>query len=293
MFKSTQNNLNEFLEKAGAITENSSSYFKGMIGQINLFSSSEALMIADQIVDETHYLLVPDRDTELGYSLFTKRVLPEGFSAENDLPKHRVFQLPNLQSIEILELLLHQELQNENLNKLDTSSPIAERLDTIAKEIDEKSNHITNGLLIIGGVVAITNPLLGVGIAVKALLPSLTSKVTTSGLDHLSKILKNKKKESAEKDASKEAKKDIKKLAPEIKINPTLELLHQALHTIEPDHDPLTENIQIWDNLQETKHIFIASEAISTIYAKRIKNNTSSYLHPNDIAWLKSLSAYT
>ena len=293
MFKSIQNNLNELLEKAGAITENGTSYFKGMLGQINLFTSSEALMIADQIVDETHYLLVPDRDTEIGYSLFTKRVLPEGFSADNDLPKHRIFQLPHQQSIESLELLLHKELQYKNLTRRDTTSSIAERLDAIAKEIDDKSNHITNGLLIIGGVVAIANPLLGVGIAVKALLPSLTSKVTTSGLDHLSKILKNKKKESAEKDANKEAKKDIEKLAPEIIINPALELQHLALHTVEPDHDPLTESLHLWDNLHETKQLFLATEAITTIYADRIKSNTSSYLHPNDIAWLKSLTEYT
>ncbi len=292
MFKSFKNNINELLEKTGAITQDGASYFKGLLGQINLFSSPDALIFENQLSDETHYLLVPDRDTESGYSLFTKRVLPEGYSSDNDLPKRRIFQLPHEAAIESLEQLIQQELQSKKLSTLDSSSPIAERLDVIAQEIDDKSNQITNGLLIIGGVVAIANPLLGVGIAVKALIPSLGSKATSSGLDHISGILKNKSKASAQKEADKAAKKEVESLkssTPEIKINPALELLHQSLHTNDPEHDPLIESLDLWSDLSESRHLLIASEAINTIYADRLKNNSSPYLHPNDIAWLESL----
>ena len=95
MFKSVKHNLNELLQKTGAISDSGTAYFKGLIGNINLFSSSEALLIGDHLSDETHYLLVPDRDTPQNYSLFIKRVIPEGYSSENDLPKRRIFQLPN------------------------------------------------------------------------------------------------------------------------------------------------------------------------------------------------------
>ena len=289
MLNSIKNNLSEVLNKAGAVTEDGATYFKGLLGDLNLFSSSEALIADNQLYDETHYLLVPDRDTEAGFSLYTKRVLPEGYGSDNELSKKRVFQLPNDKSLEKLELLLQQQISERNLAGLDTQSSIADRLDVIAEEIDKQSNKITNGLLIIGGIVAVANPILGVGIAVKALLPSLTSKLTTGGLDHFSGFLKKNKQASAEKDANKLAKKEIKKLAPEVSINPALTLLYTSLHTSDPDHDPLTESVDLWNDLDQTKSILIASEAISVIYAQRTKKNQSPYLHKNDIAWIKSL----
>jgi len=287
-----KSNLNELLEKTGAISENGLSYFKGLIGQVNLFASSEALVIENQLSDQTHYCLIPDRETELGYSLYIKRVLPEGVSTDNDLPKLRVFQLPHQQSLKSLEKLLHHEISSKQRAKIDTTSSIAERIDIIADEIDAKSNHITNGILLIGGVVAIANPLLGVGIAAKALLPSLSSKVTNSSLGHLSDVLKRKKQSSARKEASKQADQAIKKINQipcEIKINPLLELLDQSLYTDDPNHDPLTESLHLWDDLSESRHTIIAAEAVSTIYANRLENNASKFLHPNDITWLKSL----
>lgn len=289
MLNSLKTNLNDFLNKTGAITEDGASYFKGLLGDLNLFTSSEALVSDNQLYDETHYLLIPDRDTEAGFSLYTKRVLPEGYSGDNDLTNKRVFQLPNRESLEKLESLLKREISESKLSELDTQSTIADRLDIIAEEIDQKTNTITNGLLIIGGIVAIANPLLGVGIAAKALLPSLSSKLTSSGLDHFSGFLKKKKLESAEKNSQKLAEKEVKKLAPEITINPALSLLHSSLHTNDPDHDPLTESLELWDNLGQAKQILIATEAISIVYAERVKKKSSTYLHSNDIAWIESL----
>jgi hypothetical protein len=48
----------------------------------------------------------------------------------------------------------------------------------IADEIDYKSNLVSGGLLIIGGAIAITNPLLRMGGAANSLLPSLGAKLT-------------------------------------------------------------------------------------------------------------------
>ncbi|MGJ8655692.1 MAG: hypothetical protein ACSHX6_04505 [Akkermansiaceae bacterium] len=289
MLNSLKTNLTDFLNKVGAITEDGTSYFKGLLGDLNLFTSSEALITENQLYDETHYLLVPDRETEAGFSLYTKRVLPEGHSTQNNLTKKRIFQLPNNESLEKLEHLLKQQISQNKLKELDTHSTTAHRLDIIAEEIDQKTNTITNGLLVIGGIVAVANPLLGVGIAAKALLPSLSSKLTSSGLDHFSSFLKNRKQKSAEKEANKTAEQEVQQLAPEITINPALQLLQKSLHTSDPNHDPLTESLDLWDDLQQVKQILIAAEAITTIYAIRVKNNNPSYLHPNDIAWIKSL----
>jgi len=280
MIKSTQENISDLLEKAGSITKGGTTFFRGLIGNLNLFSSSEALIIKNQLFDETHYLLVPDPETEENYSLFTKRVIPEGFSCENDLPKSKIFHLSNHSEVEKIEELLIQNISNEEIKKLDASSPLADRLENLANEIDKKSNHITNGLIVIGGAVAIANPLLGVGIAAKALLPSLTSSLTTNSLDHIAGLLKKKKQTAAQNAAKQKAEKAYKKINPIIQVNLTLKLLSLSISSTDPQHDPLTESIELL-NQEEAKNTLIAAEAITVIYAKESKK----IKHPTFISW--------
>ncbi|MFT4511616.1 MAG: hypothetical protein ACI89X_000607 [Planctomycetota bacterium] len=52
---------------------------------------------------------------------------------------------------------------------VDDETPLADRLQMIANELDRHKRAITGGILLIGGAVAVANPLLGVGIAAKAI----------------------------------------------------------------------------------------------------------------------------
>ena len=180
-------------EVAKRIVEDGVEFFRGTLGKLPLFSSVIARESKENIThDETHYFLVPYRLSEVNYALYTQRVLPEGVGPENDLPKAKIFHLPAVGTLDTLEELLFEQLSAKHRQQYSNELPIADRLDLIAKEIDKQSNLVTGGLVLIGGAVAIANPLVGVGIAAKALLPTLGSKLSKHGINHVTDWLRDK-----------------------------------------------------------------------------------------------------
>jgi hypothetical protein len=132
-------------------------------------------------------------------------VLPEGVGPKNELPKRRVFHLPSGVSEERLEELLEQQIAGRKLASAEKGSDLADRVDEIAAEIDAKSNLVTGGLLLIGGAVAIANPVVGVGIAAKALLPGVGGVLSKFGAKALGGALRGHKESKVEKEAEKAA----------------------------------------------------------------------------------------
>lgn len=203
------------LQKAASrLMDDGITFFRAKLGSLPLFTSTSAVIDGDR--DETHYFLVPCLSDESGYCLYRTRFLPEGVGPENNLPKARIFQLPAEGTTDHLMELLSRDLKEEQLQSAAFDSPLANRLDAIANEIDQQCTLVSGGLLLVGGVVAISNPLLGAGIAAKSLLPGLGSKVSTHGLRHATDWLQLRKKQSVEKDAEKSAQSEIRKLKPEI-----------------------------------------------------------------------------
>jgi len=235
---------NDLSETARRITDDGIRLFRSSLGKLPLLSSVRAIESSEiEGRDETHYFLVPFRLSESGYTLFTQRVLPEGTAPENILPKARVFHLPQESSIESLETLITDQLKENNLKNLGSSALIADRLDMVAEEIDSQSNLITGGLVVIGGVVAVVNPLMGVGIAAKAILPTLGSKLSKHGINHLSDWLRDKKQQSNEKTATADAIKEIKRLPAEIEISSALALLEETVSTKDPSPKKLLSSL--------------------------------------------------
>ncbi|BDS05320.1 hypothetical protein NT6N_03600 [Oceaniferula spumae] len=285
---------NDLSEVAKKIAADGVEFFRSNLGKLPLLSSVRAVESSELTSrDETHYFLVPYRLSESDYALYTHRVLPEGVAPENALPKARIFHLPNMDTLAKLEELITEQLKDDNLRKINSSAPLADRLDLIANEIDKQSNRITGGLVLIGGVVAIANPLLGVGIAAKALLPTLGSKLSKHGISHATDWLREKKQKASDRIAGSEAKKAVKKLPSEVQVDPVLTLLESALSTPTADHDPSFEFSQLMNDPSEAMAVVHTAEAVSCIYEDCLQqpvNYTEAKLDASDVAWLKSLA---
>lgn len=240
------------------------SVFRSRLGSFSLFSSTDVSQDGEN--DETHYLLIPDPVEPGRYSLYHHRRLPHGVGPENKLRKKRIFHLASADQQEILTGLLFDELKSDHLEPGEPISPLAERLELIADEIDRQSERVTGGLLWVGGAVAVANPLLGVTIATKGLIPSVGSKLTTHGFKHASAWLRERQKKAADDSAAHEAKMSLKKDQPEIRENQVLKILHQAHFSKDDQFDPVLASVALWDDQSSFADHKIAARAVSDSY---------------------------
>lgn len=272
-------------------------YMTGMIGHLPFLASKEVIEdLSDKQFDEKHYFLIPFRVTDAGYTFYSMRVLPDGVPPVNSLPKRRIFHFSNEHGENLAQSLLIKEIHDyyEDQN-LPTSDAIGSRLVDIANEIDKVDNKLTNGLLVIGGLVAFLNPLVGVGIAAKALIPGVGGALSKYGLRSVGEKLN----EKALRDQIKQAEKDI---INEFKdsntlhiVNPILQELEIALDTNEAEHDPSSQ----FDfsnsgfSKDSTRLTKLTCTAITNTY-KDIQKNTKLYkqasLGPEDIRWLHMIA---
>ena len=291
----------EFLEKtiSGGKTLVTSSWNK-----IPLFASTEAVTHDDErLTDETHYFLVPFRLAPSDYALYTSRRLPRGYAAVNDLPKLRVFHLPCSGSEELLERLILDDV----LSKKDTRSaagdehvkPIHERLRELGEEVDKQTNRVTGGLLIIGGVVALANPIIGAGIVTKALLPAVGAKLSGEGLKFSGEKLKQWQDDGEQKKREKEAHTELKSVDIRIAVNPALQTLEEALATNAAEFEPMLESYDFSrfaiDGWQGQQMLELTARAVGSVYADVIEDetcHTEARLGPEDIRWLKALRGF-
>lgn len=168
---------------ADKATEEISSGYGLIMEKVNglpIFMSVEnSNSYADIQYDEKHYFVIPFELSEYKFALHTMRCLPNGVPSINNLPKRRIFHFPNKHSETMLKQYMQQsaaEIVKEN------HSVSVNTLESLANDIDALDKKLTYGMLLIGGIAAITNPVLGAGIAAKALLPGVTDIVNKYGL---------------------------------------------------------------------------------------------------------------
>jgi len=240
--------------------------------------------------DEKHYFVIPFELSEHKFSLHTMRCLPNGVPEINNLTKRRIFHFPNEHSEEMLKGYMRQSAEDmvTERNKDNPSS-----LESLANQIDSLDKKLTYGMLLVGGLAAIVNPLLGAGIAAKALLPSVGSVINKYGLrpsgEKLSQYQLNKSIKEAEEHIATEF-----EGANTLKvINPILQELALTLRTNEFQHDPLTgPNLasgsipeldgERWRELTETAICHVYQEAFQTPALHK-----KASLGPENLRWLK------
>jgi hypothetical protein len=277
-------------ELASRLLADSAGFLRSSIGSLPLIAGTRVLEISSDVpADETHYFLIPLRTAPDGYAVSIQHALPPGFGLANELPKVRIFHLPSAAARERLEQILATVLGKKyrEENAADSHSDMADRIERIATEIDKQSERVTGGLLVIGGVIAIANPLLGVGIAAKALFPSVGSKVTNEALRFVGEKLRISAKRSADEQAVEKATGEVKKLKPVVHTNPLLSTLEAALCNDDPDHDPAAQAVA------PDRFHALTVRAIVQTYTDILTQDdppADARLHGYDIGWLRALS---
>ncbi|MFC1749024.1 hypothetical protein ACFL2V_09490 [Pseudomonadota bacterium] len=268
------------------------SLVKDVVNGIPFFVSSEKTSKYGEIqYDERHYFVVPFMlDGGNNIALHSMRCLPEGVPEINKLPKRRVFHFPN----EHTEVLVQQML-------VDSAKDLAEQehecdgntLTRLANDIDALDKKLTYGMLFVGGMAAFVNPVVGVGIAAKALMPGVAGMLNKYGLRPAGEKLSQAQLEKKVKEAEAGVLKDFADASTIQVINPILQELELALQTTEKEHDPLLDfdmSKGSIDKLDGERWRELTETAIYHLY-KEVLEDPSKYadacLGPEDIRWLK------
>ena len=172
--------------------------------------------------DERHYFLVPNPEVEAGFSLYVMRCLPEGVPPVNKLPKRRLLHLPSEHSLPQLEAVVIAEASDNIRETPREPGYIETNLNAILDEIDKIDEKAFQGLLLVGGLVALVNPLAGAAVAAKAALPVIATVLGKYGMKFASDTVTN-------IDVSRQIKKATKDLKKEFSQSGTYQIINPLL----------------------------------------------------------------
>lgn len=264
------------------------------VSGLQVFVSSERSAKYETEYDEKHYFVIPLILSDTGFVLHTMRCLPESALEINSLPKRRVFHFPNEHYESALREHLVKAAQGLAIENTSTSKSTLENL---ANDIDSLDSKLTFGMLLIGGVAAVFNPLVGAGIAAKAVTPGVVSLMTKYGLRPLGEKMTTSSVEKSIKDAEKDVLTQFTESTTLRVTNPILQELELALNTNQEEHDPLIDpnlsngsipelNNERWRDLTERAmwHVY------RDLYTDSSKHKQAN-LGPEDIRWFHTLFA--
>ena len=273
------------------------SIVKEKVNGLPLFISVENSEKFHQIqYDEKHYFVIPYELSEYKFALHTMRCLPNSVPEINDLPKRRIFHFPNEQSEVMLKEYL---LQSAEEIVRDRSKDYPNSLEFLANEIDSLDKKFTVGMLLVGGLAAIVNPLLGAGIAAKALLPGAGSLMNKYGLRPTGEKLSQYQLEKSLKKAEEHITNEFEDANTLQVVNPILQELELALRTTEFQHDPLIQHYPLTSpnlaggcipELDGERWRELTEVAICHVYKEAYENpdlHEQACLGPEDLRWLK------
>jgi hypothetical protein len=265
---------------------------KEIVNGLPIFVSFERLKNPTLEYDEKHYFIIPFHSCEAGFSLHTMRSLPAHVPEINDLPKRRVFHFPN----EHYEATLRVHMVNTAKDiAYGSEAQNVSSLEMLANKIDALDSKLTYGILIIGGIAAIFNPLVGAGIAAKAIFPGVAGLLSSYGLRPLGEKLTQSQLENQVKNAEQKVLKQFSE-ANTLKVtNPILHQLEYALRTTEMQYDPLLDpnlSPRTIPQLGDESWRQLTEKAIFHVYRDVVEDTNkheAARLGPEDIRWLKLL----
>jgi|GEM_PF-3728869 len=220
-------------ERAERLLQGGTNLFHSTVAKVPLLSS----VLVDETAEdrhETHVFLVPMEQAaeEGGYILYSCQRVPPGYAKANELPRVRIFHLPGPGAESALRILLQDDIRErlereeaENVVEDEDGESLGDLLAKTGEIIDREGDKVTGGLLLVGGAVALVNPLLGITVASKALIPSIGGKLTTEGLKRLGDRMNRFSKRREDERLDREAEKALKKVKNLSLVNPFLAAL--------------------------------------------------------------------
>ena len=271
-------------------------FVKSALGQGWLFGSTEtSSSYDDDKVDEKHYFLIPDRRSEHDYSLYVMRCLPQGVPPVNDLPKRRLFHLPSEHAMPMVEQILLLDAREAIQTASTSTESFGTRLNDIADQIDQLDGKVFNGVLLIGGLVALINPLAGAAVAMKALIPSAGLLLSKYGLKYVSDTVNARELANRIRTAEREVLLQFRESGTDSLVNPLLAQLDRALETSEDEYDPILDfdvTALTFGKRDRDRMFKLTIHAIVNTYEDVLKhpvNCDGTQLGPEDIRFLKML----
>jgi hypothetical protein len=279
------------VEKTTSELENGYSTLKEMVNGLPVFVSIEKSdKYRDMPFDEKHYFVIPYSLSDYGFALHTMRCLPDSVPDINNLPKRRIFHFPNEHSENMLKKYM---LESAHELILERNEGHTNTLESLANDIDSLDKKLTYGMLVIGGIAAMANPIIGVTIAAKALMPSMSSVINKHGIRPSGNKLKEYKLEKSLKESETYIDKEFKGANTLQVINPTLQELELLLRTNESQHDPLIDPDLSTGSIPELdgeRWREFTDVAICHVYQEVYNNeklHQKANLGPEDLRWLK------
>ncbi|WP_413694471.1 hypothetical protein [Psychromonas sp. KJ10-2] len=154
-------------------------------------------------------------------------------------------------------------------------------MNDIALSIDENNNKITNGLLVVGGVICVANPVTGIAVIGSSLMPNIIGDVVSKTVKNFADNLNNNALLSNDKKSDSFAKKNINKCKPEIVFNTILSKLEKAIN--DPSFEPNTELNDSGELILLTypllKELFPLKENGLFFSKKPLPENVERYFH--------------
>jgi len=269
-------------------------FVKSRIGPAWFFGSTESSSSYDvNRVDEKHYFLIPFHRADSGYSVYVMRCLPEGVPPINDLPKHRIFHLPNEHALPTLEHMLVADARELVQTEANTPKTFGNRLNDLADQIDQLDGKLFNGVLLVGGLVALINPLAGAAVAMKALVPSIGLLVSKFGLRYAGETASAYELTSRIRAAENDVLRQFRNAGTDSLVNPLLAQLDRALKTSERQYDPILDfdldelDVGTQDRARLLK---LTRQAVTNTYNDIIDTPATwkeAHLGPEDIRYLE------
>ncbi|ARU56997.1 hypothetical protein OLMES_2953 [Oleiphilus messinensis] len=242
--------------------------------------------------DERHYFVIPYLLSETGFKLQTMRYLPNSVPGVNDLPKRRIFHLPNTH----FEAALREYMVGCAVEICDERAQHKKHaLERLAESIDSIHLKLTCGIILIAGAVAILNPLVGARIAAMALVPGVGGLLSK----HVLKRLGQKLAKSQANQKARLAKASVLQQFSEVDtlrvVNPVLQELELMLRTTEAEHDPLIDPNLADGSIPELGNERwrpLTEAAVYHCYRDIVNDksmHTKAGLGPEDLRWLEVL----
>lgn len=284
--------LNRVTEKLSSEFEAGFKVIKEVVDGLPVLVSAERSKQFMVQYDEKHYFVIPFALVDTGFILHTMRCLPDGVPEINDLPKRRVFHLPGDQ---YEALLRHHLVDGARALAGEQRAGKVSTLESLANDIDALDTKLTYGMLLVGGIAAFFNPLVGAGIAAKAMLPGIAGMLNKYGLRPVGEKLTQSQVAAELKKAEDEVLSQFSESSTCKVVNPILQELELALRTSEQEHDPLIDpNLSDGSipQLDSERWRELTVRAMHHVYADVYCNKKlqgEAKLGPEDVRWLDVL----
>lgn len=267
--------VTETLSESGDWIKEKSNELMDSVSEIEitqLFSASES---TDTKYDTMHYFLLPDIVNEGEYILHTHRELPAGIE-DSKLKQKRIFHVPDEESFNVLKEMVLKEKSKDLKETDDFQNSTGDVLNSVADSIDRTNSILTGGLITVGSIACLLNPVTGITILAGSLVPNLTGTLLQEITKGLGDKLKKNSEENREKEAENKALKELQKVKPELELNPVLLKIKRSIS--DKVFNPLEGYIEDEENLKLLSNILISVYEPMIEQENKINDNIKKYI---------------